>query len=192
MSKEIDIIKMAAKSAGLCIRHLYEDSEASSSTADKVANQIILDAIQSHYPDDKIISEESGVVNTKNNDRIWYVDPLDGSKNFDYRLPYFCVSIAFSSGGILNSGGVYIPLTGELFWADDSHSDIFLNEGVAPQPHLPPDIVAVTRYDGGKVSGYPVRTGSSALDLVLTSMGNYKACHIRNVNAWDIAAGIVI
>src|SRR5688500_14387076 len=61
---------------------------------DKQSERIIIDAIRKTYPNHAILGEESGRLEG-NDDFVWIIDPLDGTRNFMHGFPHFCISIAF-------------------------------------------------------------------------------------------------
>ena len=79
------------------------------------AEKIILEAIREHFPGDAILSEESGAERV-GRERLWIVDPLDGTRTYANGLHHFAVSIAFCYRESPMVGVVYVPCDGdELF-----------------------------------------------------------------------------
>ncbi|MCK5250821.1 MAG: inositol monophosphatase [Spirochaetaceae bacterium] len=93
------------------------------------SEQIILSAIQSHFPNHRIIAEESG---TSGNDKeyTWFVDPLDGTSNFVTGIPYFSVSIAVAHKGSIILGVVYNPIVEEFYFAEKGGGAFLNNEPI--------------------------------------------------------------
>ena len=85
--------------------------------ADLEANEAIVAAITKAYPDHRIISEESGDTQA-GGDYIWYIDPLDGTKNFATHIPWYGVMMALMHKGVLVNSGIYLPFTNELVYAE--------------------------------------------------------------------------
>jgi len=84
--------------------------------ADLASERFIVGRIRETFPDHTILAEEE--VADDPGERHWIVDPLDGTTNFAHSLPLFAVSMAFSMGGRVACGGVYIPRLKELFLAE--------------------------------------------------------------------------
>jgi myo-inositol-1(or 4)-monophosphatase len=84
--------------------------------ADLMADKLIVSAIKKRFPTHGITAEESGTVRTES-DYIWYVDPIDGTKNFAKHIPLFGTMIALAHKGELILSAVYIPASKELFFA---------------------------------------------------------------------------
>jgi myo-inositol-1(or 4)-monophosphatase len=144
-------------------------------------------------------------------DRIWIVDPLDGTVNFAWGIPHFCTSIAFKRGEALVAGAVYDPVRRELFSAcRDTGGDggAFLNEkpvrnsGVSD---LGDAVVAggffkVGALDEGtrifrKLSKKIMKIrflGSAALDLCYLACGRVNAYIQYSVHEWDVAAALLV
>lgn len=85
--------------------------------ADLEANRAIVQAIGDAYPEHSIISEEGGGTEEIGS-YVWYVDPLDGTKNFSTHIPLFGVMIALTHGGKVTHSGIYLPVTKELIYAE--------------------------------------------------------------------------
>ncbi len=88
---------------------------------DKAAQDIILGEIQKKYPDHFILAEENPDCKPDENGRwtipdgpVWMVDPIDGTTNYVFTLPVFCVSIGVALNGEPVAGVIYDPLRDEL------------------------------------------------------------------------------
>ena len=122
--KELYIAGVAAKEAGGIlnrlfgkVNHLEKKGEIDLVTeADFMAEKSILEALGRSFPDDKVLSEESGMHGTVSA-RTWLIDPLDGTTNFVHGFPFFAVSIALEMQGQTVLGVVYNPFMGEYFEA---------------------------------------------------------------------------
>jgi len=127
----------AARAAGEIQKRLYGtllhvDHSARNDVkleADRLCEQAIIDTIRRDWPDHAILTEERGAVDAEG-EMQWIIDPLDGTVNFYYGLPYFCTSVAcyrrpqegaadsprtLTSLGEPVVGVVYAPPTDELF-----------------------------------------------------------------------------
>ena len=99
--QEFDIAGMAARAAGAVLKEHFGKSHQIVkkgeidlvTEADLAAETTILEILQSHFPQDNILSEEAGDQDIVSS-RIWIVDPLDGTTNFAHGFPFFAVSIA--------------------------------------------------------------------------------------------------
>ncbi len=182
------------------------------SEADLEAERAIRTLLQSRRPGDGILGEEDEERLGESGLR-WVVDPLDGTINFLFGIPHWCVSIAVGDSQGMLAGAIFDPCRGELFTA---------RRGAAPTLRAPAmgdrPLVSSTR---GELSSALVATGlaydsslrarqaqvlarlvplvrdirrfgSAALDLAWTAAGRYDAFFERGVKPWDIAAGALI
>jgi myo-inositol-1(or 4)-monophosphatase len=173
------------------------------SAADLAAEAAIREILGRHAPDDAIMGEE-GDDTPGTSGRRWIVDPLDGTVNFLYGLPQWCVSVACE--GLV--GVVFDPILDELFTAT-ADGPAHLN-GVALSPSPPEDlghalVATGFGYDADRRAlqadivrqVLPLardirRGGSAALDLAWAAAGRLDAYYERGLNLWDIAAGELI
>jgi len=123
----IDEIIAIAEEAGKKIIHIYnnegfqteyKDDNSPLTKADLLSNKIIINGLKkiSDYP---IITEETPIEynQRKNWNKFWLVDPLDGTKDFIAKNGQFSVNIALIENQKPILGVVYIPLSGDLYWA---------------------------------------------------------------------------
>jgi len=85
--------------------------------ADIASQEIIVNAIQNKYPDHGIVSEEIEEQNT-DAEYVWYIDPLDGTKNFATKTWLFGINIALAKQGKMHYAAIYLPATKELCYAE--------------------------------------------------------------------------
>ena len=96
------------------------------SSADKRTEKIIIEELLKAHPDYGVLSEESGVINEKNKNNKWIIDPIDGTSNFLNGIPQFAISIGYEEDSKIKNGLIYDPIKNELFFAE-SGSGAFLN-----------------------------------------------------------------
>ena len=85
---------------------------------DEKAELAIIDILRTAYPSHGILAEESGISEGDDEDEnIWIIDPIDGTRNFLHGFPHFCVSIALQVKGKIEHGVIYDPVRQELFTA---------------------------------------------------------------------------
>ncbi|HTI61439.1 inositol monophosphatase family protein [Mucilaginibacter sp.] len=178
------------------------------SYVDKGAEKIIVAGLEQLLPESGFITEEK--TTTKTGDRYnWIIDPLDGTTNFIHGVPTFSVSIALQEYDELVIGVVYEINLDECFYACKG-SPAYLNGQqirVSNIPAVGGSLIATgfPYYDFEKQQAYMElftelmkschglrRLGSAAVDLVYTACGRFEAFYEYNLNAWDIAAGVVI
>ena len=123
-------VREIARQAGAAIMEIYKDESKFNveqkgdnsplTAADKAANDIIVTGLESLSVNYPIISEENKLVDyevRKDYNHSWLVDPLDGTKEFIKRNGEFTVNIALIQGQEPIMGVVYVPATGEMYWA---------------------------------------------------------------------------
>ena len=180
------------------------------SSADKRTEKIIIEELQKAHPDYGIITEESGIINKANTNNRWIIDPIDGTTNFLNGIPQFAISIGYEEENEIKCGVIFDPIKNEMFCAEKGNG-AYLNNSrirVSNKKKLK-DSLLVT---GGpkqsskikeeifsefiKVSNSvlsPVRKfGSAALDVAYVACGRFDGYWQRELNYWDIAAGLVI
>ncbi|APR80970.1 3'(2'),5'-bisphosphate nucleotidase [Minicystis rosea] len=87
--------------------------------ADREANEIICRALEASFPGDAILAEESvptsadEIARLVAKERVWYVDPLDGTREFADRNGEFCVMVGLAVGGRALLGVLVMPVNGE-------------------------------------------------------------------------------
>ncbi len=180
------------------------------SAADLRAEEIIHAELSKARPDYGFLMEEGGTIAGRDASHRWIVDPLDGTTNFLHGIPMFAISIGLEREGQLVAGLIYNPISDELFAAEKGKG-AFLNDKrrlrVAARKQLADVVVATGIPHRGRtghkrflnemqeamqdVAGIR-RTGSAALDLAWTAAGRFDGYWERNIQAWDMAAGIVI
>jgi myo-inositol-1(or 4)-monophosphatase len=177
------------------------------SEADFAAEHAIRELIAARRPGDAILGEEGGETQEGEGLR-WIVDPLDGTVNFLYGVPQWCVSVAVhdDDGGL--AGAVFDPLRDELFAGERGGVPTLNGDTVtgSESSDLATSLVGtgfaysaeVRELQAAVVARLlPVvrdvrRMGSAALDLAWTAAGRYDAFYERGVQPWDIAAGVVL
>ncbi|WP_337764407.1 inositol monophosphatase [Sinorhizobium meliloti] len=81
---------------------------------DEASEAHIREALAAHFPGDGFFGEEGGGAIS---DRVWVVDPIDGTANFARGIPHFCISIAFVQSGSTEIAAIYNPALDELYFA---------------------------------------------------------------------------
>jgi len=177
------------------------------SEADLATERLIRDRLLAARPDDGIVGEE-GDDHLGTSGLRWVVDPLDGTVNFLFAIPQWCVSVAVQDefGGV--AGAVFDPSRDELWAAARDGVPSLNGEPIAASSRddLATAMVAtgfgydaeVRRLQAATVAALLPdvrdirRLGSAALDLAWTAAGRYDAYFERGVQPWDVAAGQII
>lgn len=177
------------------------------SEVDKLAEAEIVRELRRAYPDHAILGEESG--KTGKSDKVWIVDPLDGTHNYLHGFPHFAVSIGFMDHGDLVHGVIYDPLHDELFTASkgdgafvndrrmrvkkrESLAGALLCTGFPPRQHQHLDAQFAIARALLREADDLRRTGSAALDLAYVAAGRLDAYFEPGLQPWDMAAGCLL
>lgn len=220
MSIDIEKIIQIAKEAGEEILKIYaEDFEVFDKAddspltqADKNANAVIIKALEEHYSEIPIISEENKEIqyqDRKDWDLFWLVDPLDGTKEFIKKNGEFTVNIALVQKGVPIAGVVYVPVVGETYFAqqgkgafkrDAAGADTKLDNSkdyktldkvtvIASRSHLSDEVVAFV--DALKAEGKEVEflSAGSSLKFCLVAEGKADVYpRLAPTMEWDTGA----
>ncbi|MET0626098.1 MAG: 3'(2'),5'-bisphosphate nucleotidase CysQ [Pyrinomonadaceae bacterium] len=90
--------------------------------ADRTVNELIVGALRERFPEDGILAEESVDTSRRmGRERVWMIDPIDGTKGFIAGTGDFCVQIGLAVGGRAALGILYAPATDVLYWAARGH-----------------------------------------------------------------------
>ena len=178
--------------------------------SDKRVEKILISELNKARPDYSILTEETGKIENKNKAFRWIIDPIDGTLNFLHGIPHFAISIALEKEKEIICGIIYDPIKDELFAAEKGNGSYLNNKRirVSVRSKIKDSII----FTGGPKFGTenknkifdeykkisliamaPVRKlGSAALDMAYVAAGRCDGFWQRNLNYWDIAAGIII
>ncbi len=195
LAREAGALLLAHLRAGFTVEH-KTSADDPVTIADREASALIMTALAAAFPADGLLSEEETDDRARlGHDRVWIVDPIDGTKEFSTGLPDYCVSIGLAVGGEPVLGVVYAPETDELF-SGVVGQGVTLNGQPAPMPGSGPDWrVAVSDTEHGRElhrTSLPGMkpSGSIALKLARIAAGQVDATFTMSPRSeWDIAAG---
>tara|TARA_Y100000748_G_C15422450_1_gene459920 strand:+ start:53 stop:796 length:744 start_codon:yes stop_codon:yes gene_type:complete len=165
------------------------------SNADTKAEKIIIEELSKAKKNFSIISEEDGSKVNQDKNNIWIIDPIDGTTNFLHGVPHFAISIALKSNNEIVSGLIYDPIKDEMFYAEKNSGAFFNNHRirVSNKKEINSCLFATGGKDYNKKIDLNIRrTGSAALDMAYVASGRYDGYFQKNLNLWDIAAGIIL
>ena len=212
------IIKACMKASRSLIRDFGEIENLQVSTkgpgdfvtsADKRTEKILIGEIQKAHPEHEIITEETGIINKSNVEKKWIIDPIDGTMNFLNGIPQFAISIAYEEKGEIICGVIFNPILNEMFVAEKGNG-AYLNNSRIRVSNMKKikDALLVT---GGPKGNSKIKNkifseyinvsnnvsnvrkfGSAALDMAYVACGRFDGYWQRELNYWDIAAGIII
>tara|TARA_B100001989_G_scaffold223215_1_gene177044 strand:+ start:740 stop:1528 length:789 start_codon:yes stop_codon:yes gene_type:complete len=212
------IIKACMKASRSLIRDFGEVENLQVSTkgpgdfvtsADKRTEKILIEELKKAHPGYGIITEESGMINKSNTDNRWVIDPIDGTMNFLNGIPHFAISIGYEEKGEITCGVIFNPITNEMFVAEKGNGAYLNNSRIrVSNKKKIKDALLVT---GGPKGASKIKDkifseyinisnnvsnvrkfGSAALDMAYVACGRFDGYWQRELNYWDIAAGIII
>ena len=207
--------EQAARQAGAFLReHFFSFKQVDDALQhdiklrlDKESQELISDYLLSVFPDSAILGEE-GNDGVAQSDYCWIVDPIDGTVNYFYGIPIFCVSIALQHKGKLVMGCVYDPMQQECFSAIAGHAPTLNGQPIAvsSRSRMAEAVVFIGHgtHDGSGEAGIrrfahisrQVRKirilGSAALTLCYIAAGRFDAYVEGRICLWDFAAARVI
>ena len=209
-NEELIAAKVASRNAGKILMDFYSKDEKEIelkgidnpvTIADKKADKYLYNFISGEFPDYGWLSEET--VDTKerlSKDRVWIVDPLDGTKEFIEGVPHFAVSIALVENGEPVVGVIYNPTKNEMFSCQKGKGIYFNGDKmkISSKKSLAGSSIIVSRSEIKRNEWEPYKDkfktinpiGSVAYKLALVSAGKYDIfATVAPKNEWDICAG---
>ena len=177
--------------------------------ADKKCDKILREELLKARPDYSFLTEESDAIKGKDPDHRFIIDPIDGTTNFMHAVPVFAITMALERKGELVAAVTYNPISDEMFTAEKGGGAFMNNRRlrVAARrdihealvayeiPHRGAKDLALSRAEIGTLQARVIGIrgmGSVALGLGYLAAGRVDAVVCRNIQAWDIAAGILL
>jgi myo-inositol-1(or 4)-monophosphatase len=211
----LDAAMEAARAAGALLRSRFEKPLTVNATTahdiklevDVLAQNLITEILLRHFPAHALYGEE-GIVGDQASEHQWVVDPLDGTVNYFYGIPHFCVSIALRFRGEIIVGVIYDPIREEM-WSGEKGQPPLLNGKefhVSARADLREAVVSVvlSKTSATIDAGLPLlqdmvhrvrkcrMLGSAALDMAYVACGRLDAYIEQGISLWDIAAGWIL
>ncbi len=209
---DLELATQAALEAGQLIRQNFgSDATVDEAThhdiklaLDKESQDLITGILLGACPGDALYGEE-GLAGNQDSERQWIVDPIDGTVNFFYGIPHFCVSIALRIAGEIVVGVIHDPMVGET-WTVEKGGPAMLN-GRPIQVSKRVDLAESILYVGCGKDEEALRTGverfhraslrarkmrmmgSAALGMAYIASGRIDGYIESRISLWDIAAG---
>ena len=177
--------------------------------SDKKVEKILIEELQKARPNYSVLSEEIGEINNDQSFK-WIIDPIDGTANFLHGIPHFAISIGLEHDNQIICGIIYDPIKDEMFVAEKGNGSYLNNQRLrvssrsrlkdciiftgGPKKEAKDRELTFKEYDNfsSKVL-IPIRKlGSASLDMAYVAAGRCDGFWQRNLNYWDIAAGIIL
>jgi myo-inositol-1(or 4)-monophosphatase len=210
--RELDVALAAAREAAEIVLGYYqsdtghwEKSEDNPLTlADLESDRVIRARLAAAFPHDAILSEETVDDPSRlANDRVWIVDPVDGTKEFTQRIPEFGVSVALAVRGEPVVGVIVNPAAGSAVWASEGAGTF--RDGarvrVSSKTALADAVVIASRteikrdqfkpYEGWFRELRPVGSIAWKLACIASGEGDLNVS-VAPKNEWDVCAGDVL
>jgi myo-inositol-1(or 4)-monophosphatase len=222
MHPHLNIAISAARRAGTIITRHFEQPEKLNiyekglndlvTTADRAAENAIIDTILKAYPHHSILGEESGA--HPGNECVWVIDPIDGTMNFVHDFPQFAVSIAIKQKGYLEHGVIYDPINQNLYTASKGAGAQLNNRRIRISNRedlkgalIGTDYPSCYQYFSKHTAqnetentieilckgGCDLRKiGCASLNLAYVASGKLDGYWESGLKEWDIAAGVLM
>ena len=178
-------------------------------SADKRTEKILIQELQKAHPEYGIITEETGIINNSNTKNRWIIDPIDGTFNFMNGIPQFAISVGYEEDNEIKCGVIFNPILNEMFCAEKGNGAYLNNKRIrVSNKKKISDALIVT---GGPKGASKIKEkifseyinvsknvsnvrkfGSAALDMSYVACGRFDGYWQRELNYWDVAAGIII
>lgn len=217
MSRDFEVALEAARNGAGVVRSYrksdlnlrYKGINDLVTDADLASEKKILEVIRDSFPKDEFLAEETADNLEIPSGRVWIVDPIDGTTNFAYGFPIYCVSVGLwidgepETGVVIevNSNEEFTALKGKGVWLNGN--DIRISDQNDPEkallgtgfPYsdysLIDEYVKLLRSLMDTVQGIR-RPGAAAYDLCCVAAGRFQGFFEYGLSAWDVAAGALM
>ncbi len=219
--EEIKFIESFLLEAGVYVREMHGRKSDMDVSTKKYASDILTEAdlevqrrcvlaLQQAFPDDQLVAEEEGYDTFPDDPekRCWVLDPIDGTNNFMRALfPMFGISLAFVDKGIVQAGGVYLPVSGDLFLAERGNGATHNGKRISVSEisqlsaaKIEMDLGWTYEREDSIARGYRLLCaagqmrchGVAVVSLCQVARGDMDAFFHNTLNPWDYAASLVI
>ncbi len=217
-TKELEVARDLARAVGRYLRDAQKENAIVkqphgegyldvTTRADLEAERMVLHTLSRSFPGDHILSEETRTEYSPDWERVWIVDPLDGTTNYVKGLDAYAVSIALMVRGQVVIAAVCLPVSGDFYYAVRGHG-MFRNDLpltlATPDDTLAQSLVSVgfphTRTPEVAAQAFGLyqdlwlassdlrRSASAVYDGCLLASGVTGAYITPDIKPWDIAA----
>ena len=163
---------------------------------DKRVEEILIDQLSKSKKNFSFLTEESGKIEKNDKDKIWIIDPIDGTTNFLHGIPHFAISIALKVDNEIQSALIHDPIKNEIYFAERNNGAYFNNHRIrVSKKNNLDDCLFSSNSVGIKFAFQSLNIrnlGCAALDLAYVASGRLDGYFHNNINLWDVAAGILI
>ena len=161
---------------------------------DKHVEKILIEELSKLKKNYSFLTEETGLINNKDKENTWIIDPIDGTTNFLHGIPHFAISVALRSKEEIICGLIFDPIKDEMFFAEKDKGAFLNNQRLrVSKKSLVDDCLFATNKEGVKFSNLNMRySGCAALDLAYVASGRLDGFFHNKINIWDVAAGVLM
>ena len=169
--------------------------------ADHAAEKAVIERLAVHDAAIPVLAEESAKAAIRKAERLWVVDPIDGTLNFSRAIPFYCVVIAYVEGGRTRAAAIHAPRTGETFTASEgrgaTRNGVAINVGSVAKLS---EAFAVASLAFGVTKRKDSRfvalnstcarlrvLGSAAMEICYVAMGTFDLFVHEALSPWDVA-----
>jgi myo-inositol-1(or 4)-monophosphatase len=212
MKHYLDAADNAARAAGELLRQNFQHPQRVNSALphdikleiDVQVQELITKLLLEEFPEHALYGEE-GIAGDQSSEHQWVVDPLDGTVNYFYGIPHFCVSIALRVRSEIMVGVIYDPIRDEMWTGQKGEAPRLNGQDfhVSDRADLAEAVISVGLSKTGITieAGLPLLQrmihrarkcrllGSAALDMAYVACGRFDAYIEQGISLWDIAAG---
>ena len=212
----INIFEKAVRKAGKSVMRDFGEIEnlqiQSKNIGDFVTNadikteKILLETLQYYYPNSTYITEESETI--KGDEETIVIDPIDGTTNFIHGIPLVGIVIGRIFNGEVTDGVIFNPILNEFYWSSKGKGawcnnkrlrvskrqkfiDCVIGAGIPHANRSYPNYLDEIHNVSKNCSGIR-RMGAAAIDLAYVASGKLDGFWEKNLNLWDISAGVLI
>ena len=162
--------------------------------SDKHVEKILIEELSKSKKNYSFVTEESGIINNKDKENIWIIDPIDGTMNFLHGIPHFAICIAHIFKEEIISGLIFDPIKDEMFFAEKNKGSFLNNQRLrVSNKNALEECLFSSNHEGVKFSNLNMRcSGSAALDLAYVASGRLDGFFHNKIKIWDVAAGALL
>ena len=154
---------------------------------DKRVEEILIYELTKAKKNFSFLTEESGEIVNNDKDKIWVIDPIDGTTNFLHGIPHFAISIALKIENELKSALIHDPIKNEIFFAEKDGGSYFNNHRIRVSNKSDLDECLFSSNQNGIKIIYPELnmrcSGCAALDMAYVASGRLDGFFIIRLNS---------
>jgi myo-inositol-1(or 4)-monophosphatase len=213
---DLEIAKVAVKNAAAKLKKIEEDEIIIASEngkdikleADKISENVIISTLQ-RFSKYHILSEEGeNFIDYSELNKVWIIDPLDGSLNFSRGIPLYCISVALWENGLPKLGVIFDLVRNQMFYGEIGKGAFCEGQAIYPSSinNRAKAVIATgfpvyRDYDSKALSKFinkiqeykKVRLfGSAAMSILFVAQGIIDAYNEENIAIWDVAGALAI